>query len=61
MTFGKKILRGGLIMTQRDNYSIIHTRLVKNNKMAWCLEKKRGIYGPLRFVLLVKLNVQETE
>lgn len=56
--FGKKIIfRGGLIMVRRDNYSIIHTRLIKNNKKAWCLEKKTGIYGLLRFVLL-ELNVQ---
>jgi len=42
MAFEKKILCGGLIMTWKDNYSIIHTRLVKNNKKIWCLGKKRG-------------------
>jgi len=61
MTFGKKILCGGLITSRRDNYSIIHTRLVKNNKKIGCLEKKTEIYGLLQFVLLVELNVQEAQ
>lgn len=32
MALRKKVFRGGLITTQKDNYSIIHTRLVENNK-----------------------------
>lgn len=45
MALERKILRGGLITVRRDNYSIIHTRLVENNKKTWCLGKKRGFMG----------------
>lgn len=55
---GKKFFRGGLIASWRDNYSIIHTRLLENKK-EWNLrlwKKSSGIYEPLPFVLVVGLK-----
>lgn len=48
MALEKNVFHGGLITTPKDNYSIIHTRLVKNKKKkknCWCLRKKRGFMG----------------
>lgn len=44
--FEKKFLRGGLIASQRDNYSILHTGSYENEiKRVGCLRKKRGFMG----------------